>query len=366
LARTADKRVTLHFLTARVLFYVLEFLDPISALALSTTARSFFLLVERFWEGKSTMWHNIAWRIADTPAVVSVEGMELKKLANNITNTRKAAPWDRFNELPPELVETILSHLDNKSLASFGQTNRQNRLWVVRFNRGAANQVWDAFGFNPREFFRMLEDTESVVAGPVALSLVLRLPLYHDAMHMIIYAPQNQGGAIVERIIGMSDYKVQKSDDVAETDEDVGERNEPYGDDDDDDEPGDIRLWNSKKYKIDIYVSQSSSAMQPLFSTHNTSRMSFVSAYGFICPYPALTLRKRAILNAKPGVPISISLNSEDGWSIKKTLYGWKGYRGHICGEHSSCSLTMRNIHDQFVMFMEFAAEDGVSIFSIF
>jgi hypothetical protein len=73
LPRTADKRVTLHFLTARVLFYVLDFLDPISALALSTTERSFFLLVGRYWEGRSTMWYNIAWRIADTPAVISVE-----------------------------------------------------------------------------------------------------------------------------------------------------------------------------------------------------------------------------------------------------------------------------------------------------
>jgi hypothetical protein len=258
---------------------------------------------------------------------------------DTFTNRISVRQIDGFPKISPEIRLRILQDLDVRTLARFARTSRAHRYVIADMNRMVAHKAIKVFGFDPVKFLDMLKETDSVVAGAVALSTVLRVPLNPDAMDICV--PQKQAEKLIAMLRAISQYDGAVPEDYQNT-------------------TSAITLWNPENRQITVHITKSPSAIHPLFVAQNTFEMCFISAYGIACAYPALTLDKRGLknVNAKhePGTSEWVK-----GWTAETTLAGWEEFNNHICGQDGSCPLTVRNIHDKFVMFMEFPTRDDHS-----
>ncbi|KAI5999554.1 hypothetical protein EDD15DRAFT_2146855, partial [Pisolithus albus] len=58
-----------------------------------------------------------------------------------------------------------------------------------------------------------------------------------------------------------------------------------------------IRTLRRHTTQIDVIVSNSTTAISPIFEFHSTILMNFVTAHSVFCAYPHLTLRELSIIN---------------------------------------------------------------------
>jgi hypothetical protein len=112
-----------------------------------------------------------------------------------------------------------------------------------------------------------------------------------------------------------------------------------------------------KPGSINVVVSNTSSAIQPIFDFHSTIVMNFINPFGIACAYPRLTFDHRGLMN--PGIQSPDKLNKcyqkyrDRGFSIVSSLRKWKGFKGHECGVDPSCGQTRRSIRDGHVLFAD-------------
>lgn len=239
----------------------------------------------------------------------------------------------------------ILEFLDNKSLIMLSKTCCTQRLNVAHHVKGVAYRVIGTFGIDARSFRRVMRTTNSVISGSAAL-LMLSPGAFvpHD---LDLYVPRDKAERTIALIEEISDYRLIL---IKPTKGEYNIKNIHR-----------VFYLHSRKYnrQINIIVSQTNNALNPIFSFDGTHPMNFMSAHGITCAYPSLTLNNCSLLNWEGLLPADSMVWWREKWlargyMIRRTLRWWAEYNEHSCRIDGSCPLTVRSIYDAHTMFLDF------------
>ncbi|KAK7035712.1 hypothetical protein R3P38DRAFT_3183528 [Favolaschia claudopus] len=202
-------------------------------------------------------------------------------------------------------------------------------------------------GLEPDVTLRLLRKTESIISGSTTIPVLINLSFSPNDLDL--YALIRHEGTILLELrtkLGFTVFR-RTNDDYA---------------------PGSgiVRIhWLRKgQHIINLLIVTGDNAAEAIFRFHSTIVMNFISGYGVLCAYPALTLRKKSIANH--GVMADqlsrdrgrgcFEKYEERGISTKDHLREHALWSHHVCGSDKSCPSTFRTLHDDGSLFVAFEA----------
>ena len=254
-------------------------------------------------------------------------------------------------EFPLEIIIRICTFLPVDSLVAYGNTSGVNRIIVQDHIRRVVITELSIFVKSPKVLLQNLANTQSIVSGSVALAAVIPFKLRNwRPIDLDIYT-------IDEHVSKWFDYIVSEGYRPA-----VGARarRNNYG-------HCGIRevvsFTNSMGIKIDIVITDHTSALTPIFNFYGSHVINAITGHGVYCAYPTHTLHGRAMLNAATCPPNIAALP----FVIQKCMvkYFKRGYHfatnaviaidsPHFCTVSKSCPHTVRDSVDNGALRLAF------------
>lgn len=243
----------------------------------------------------------------------------------------------------------MLYYLDPISLHSFSATNRFHRRLFLHHNVSSIHSLLRYFVLDPSALLSLLHSTNSIISGSTAT--LAFLPHSFTPNDLDIYVPAKFLDTFVSSLRVKFGYK--KSRPVAAV---TGHIEKDYS------SLARIEriLWFKRGEKtINVMAVNGHNAVVPVFSFHSTIVMNFISAYGFYCAYPSLTLSSRSIINTKGTLPRpakrAIKKYKERGIKSAYSLSTWRRFNQHNCMKSSICPQSIRSLYDNGGLFRSFS-----------
>ncbi|KAF6744189.1 hypothetical protein DFP72DRAFT_785582, partial [Ephemerocybe angulata] len=182
-------------------------------------------------------------------------------------------------QLPTELKLSIFHRLPLRDVVHFSYVSLQFRLFALHCLRRRLSDILTAYNLDIYSVFLSLDRCNTVVAGSTALEIVCPSSITPNNLDFL--CPVTESNLFIS-YLRHNDYCVM----VDPT----------FGPPSIDEDPGQnaistvvTLLHPTAQTTIHVIVSSSSSALAPLFLSHSTFAMNFISASGFYCCYPQLT-----------------------------------------------------------------------------
>lgn len=263
-------------------------------------------------------------------------------------NRRRREPTqvhsDQFLRIVGTAEEDIMDGLDLLQLATIAKTDPATATAVAETVERSVERVIRLFDIEPSEMLRLLHATSGVLSGSAVILALM--PWTFEPGDLDMYVPKSQADYALSVVKDMFDFRQSKA---------IG----PYLQ-----IPSvDRIIWLEKGHiKLNLIVSSSESAIEPIFHFHSTLVMNFISSLGIFCAYPDLTFKRRGLINVgKPGhrgadsaTKICIQKYRQRDFHLSATINTWADIRGHVCTKDSSCPHTIRTIYDSGSLFYAF------------
>ncbi|KAF8055151.1 hypothetical protein FPV67DRAFT_1436661 [Lyophyllum atratum] len=199
----------------------------------------------------------------------------------------------------------------------------------------------------PRTFIRVLDDYNAVIAGWVALLILL--PGSYDPIDLEIYVPYLRHTLLIQVLCAEYGFIItarqQRTELAYPTRTSIARS---------------FTMCNpALGSTLQIFVSDSLTAIEPVFESSSTLVMNFISSSGVYCAYPTLTLSKRGLPNRDHREEASVFANwktdyVQQGIDFQERLSDWSTYDEHRCTSSGCCPLTIRSLHDSNGLFFQF------------
>ncbi|KAF6759526.1 hypothetical protein DFP72DRAFT_1063885 [Ephemerocybe angulata] len=192
-----------------------------------------------------------------------------------------------WEHLPAELKLSIFFRLPLRDVINFSYVSLHSRLFALHSLRQRLSELLLPYHLNVYSVFLALDRCNTVVAGSTALELVCPSSITPNNIDFL--CPITEANLFISYLIH-NDYRVLE---------------DPFfGPPSIDDDPGQnavrdvvILYHPTTNATIHAIISVSSSALAPLFQSHSTFVMNFISASGFYSCYPELTAEKEGFRN---------------------------------------------------------------------
>lgn len=234
--------------------------------------------------------------------------------------------------------------LDLLQLMTVAKTNPAYASVVADHADHLVERIIRLFDIEPSEMLRLLHATSGVISGSAVILALI--PWTFEPGDLDLYVPKSQADYALRVIQDMFDFRQSKS---------LG----PYLQG-----PSiDRIIWLEKgPIKLNLIVSSSDSAIEPIFHFHSTLVMNFISSLGIFCAYPDLTFKRRGVVNmgrreyrvADLATIDCIRKYQQRDFFLSPTINLWTDTAGHACTRDPSCPHTIRSIYDSGSLFYAF------------
>ncbi|KIO12018.1 hypothetical protein M404DRAFT_125896, partial [Pisolithus tinctorius Marx 270] len=183
-----------------------------------------------------------------------------------------------------DVTEEILRHCNASDLFTYACTSTSSATLVKEYLTARLLTVYGKFFQSPRNVPHILASCDAVISGSTALSILLpEMSTTWTAGDLDIYVPK-RSFAHLSILLQKEGYHILRERTQNEN---------TYT-------PSSILTvitFDNNTRLIDVVVSNSYTALSPIFQFHNTCVMNFISAYGIFCAYPNLTLHALSMVN---------------------------------------------------------------------
>lgn len=247
----------------------------------------------------------------------------------------------------------IASELDVPSLICLGATSRDHYIRVHNYLYKRSRDQVRPYVTNPENLFAVLGWTKAIISGSTALCFMMK-PSMHSNWSpgdLDIYCSR-QGSASLISYFRFEGYTITRrwSDELYPSVEGIADV---------------ISITNRNK-KIDIVITNATSAFYCIMRFHVTAVMNFLSADGFFSAYPTLTSRNLALASALSYYPQTDPTPIHTSCYAKYELRGYfvahsiKDFEcnypminySHRCRSSPTCPHTVRSMFDRGCLFI--------------
>ncbi|KAG1856864.1 hypothetical protein C8R48DRAFT_775805 [Suillus tomentosus] len=258
-----------------------------------------------------------------------------------------------IKKFPPELSLMVMDNLPLHVLCTLASCDKATLRRVKMYVTGRRNILLAKFFANPAKFLELQRTFKIVIGNSAALNLVLATndPTAVISDNLDVYTSSHGCGPLVnflaaEGLIASPWIESHRSSAIARKMS---------------------LLLPAKGLVINITEARQGSLM-PLFKSHSTLAMNFVSHAGVFSAYPVMTAEHRALLNPlmwhKKICPLACLLAlakyTARGFDIQST--GYSQWTTHLCHLSTQCPLCLRSTTDRACMrfsFDEFPDRSG-------
>ncbi|KAF5340556.1 hypothetical protein D9611_007440 [Ephemerocybe angulata] len=190
--------------------------------------------------------------------------------------------WAR---LPNELKDLIFGYLSLSDIISFANVSLPFRFFAIKFMRHRLTQLIEPYRLPLYTLLLVLDRTNSVISGSLALELVH--PTGLNPNNLDIFCPNQEADDLCGFLTTKGYFQVPDDPVLPLIIDDVQGHNS-------------IEAVRTLRHldtdaTIHIVVSTSSSALAPVFASHSTFVMNFISAAGIYSCYPSLTEQNKGM-----------------------------------------------------------------------
>ncbi|KAF5331246.1 hypothetical protein D9611_013148 [Ephemerocybe angulata] len=193
----------------------------------------------------------------------------------------------RWVKLPIELKELIFSFLSLSDIISFCDVSLPFRLFALEYLRLRLTQLTEQYDLSLYTLMLILDRSNTVISGSVALELVHPTGLRPN--NLDFFCPNQEADGVCSFLLSKN-YNIVVDPPVLPLIID--------------DVPGHNCIdavttlrHGTKQSTIHVIVSSSSSPLAPIFASHSTFVMNFISASGIYSCYPGLTEQNTGMRN---------------------------------------------------------------------
>lgn len=225
-----------------------------------------------------------------------------------------------------------------RDLAALWQTHTILRQEVRQHLSRIITVLFCSLGFDVSHILNALEDIGGIVFGSVVLSLLNGCHFKPRSLDVIV--PIDCANKFIENVTKSYSLNIDPQVPVSMLSlPDV--RN--------------VIVLSGAQKPLNIVITRSKNVFKPLFASHSSAAMNYLTKKEIYCAYPDLTFRYRNVLNST--TVRSLTWNAKKfasclakyekwGYTCYATLVNWSDFNHHICGVETSCPKTPRWIRD--------------------
>jgi hypothetical protein len=242
-----------------------------------------------------------------------------------------------LDRLPPELLTLVVYDLNIAEILDYGRTCSIIHEFVRDHIQCTVRQIFLRHNIHPGVFFELLTRTHSVVSGSTVLLALL--PWTFEPGDIDIYVPCSQANSVLRTLHRRFGFRLGT---VSVNYLDMAGVRCVYA------------LFKGP-VKINVVISHTECATDPIFFFHSTAVMNFIDAFGIYCAYPCLTLQHKSLMNSRTNDRSGLSAAAVEecvhkyearGFQFSGDLSDWVEFTHHVCEVDPYCPLTVRRLHD--------------------
>ena len=239
-----------------------------------------------------------------------------------------------------ELLHEVLRHCSMRKLVGLAATSKFNQTVVRDYIYLHRKMLAERFFDNAESFYEILSDCHAVISGSAALHLLLPAADTNWTLSDIdIYVPRRKYRKL-ETWISQKGFCIFYVGDWDAS---------PYSYSE-----VDSRLtFANGRHAINVIASKMEAAFAPIFQSHSTVAMNFVSADQIFCAYPQLTLSYLSMVNPAPiycDMPGVVDVDAMRKYEARGfTHLPWSAYEG----EALETPYRTRSLTDKSSMFVD-------------
>lgn len=249
--------------------------------------------------------------------------------------------------MPAEGVhDRILQMLDDGAMGGVAQLNPTNQVLIGERYYSRLIRILAPFEVDGDTLLQLLHKHRAIISGSVALLLVH--PRIFEAGDIDIYVPTHYAILFLMDLLRCFpsykfDYADRRKQNSYVYNESLNIRSVH-------------RLFNDSTSKsINLIVVHGDNPIESIFYFDATHMMNFITAFGFGCAYPQLTLDSQAI-RLRDDHPRHEWLvkQADRGFQLASSLQDMVPPVAHSCSIHPSCPLTSRHLRDSHMFYGSF------------
>ncbi|KAH9920731.1 hypothetical protein B0H21DRAFT_827262 [Amylocystis lapponica] len=256
-----------------------------------------------------------------------------------------------LNGLSLDIREHILDMLDFPDLMLLRAAGHQGDFVFTCHVNNRYNALLGPFVLDAVSFRAMLDDTESLVSGSVALAFFMR----HDEwcpLDLDIFVPYDVYPCVLTYLITVEQYSIVGSSQTTYDFTEAIARS--------------TRLCNNNNAFIDVLQCTTTCAIAAIPSLWSSHLMNFLAADSFACAYPTLTFQRRGVLHPErlidyryvtPDIVRAMGVYNARGFDFRLNDISWR--RQHDidadCERSPTCPSSIRFFGDPYGILGSFA-----------
>lgn len=249
----------------------------------------------------------------------------------------------------------IIDNMDNGALHLFAGTCQAYHNVIVELYKRRIAHMLATFTIHPLSFFAMLETTDAMISGSAALAVMF--PGAFKPGDLDLYVPHDNARIVSAHLkthCGYQEAEDPKAHYTSSSYTGVVVTK--------------VTLFTKGDCSVHVVSILGDNAAIAIFDFHSTIVMNFVSSHGLYCAYPALTFKRRGLINVEGAMDstqrVCIDKYVDRGFDLQRRLSAWEidPEIKHVCGSSTKCPRTLRTMHDSggsFMSFTPFGTSDG-------
>lgn len=306
-----------------------------------------------------------------------------------------------MHDISPEILEVICVNCSLPSVLMIGATSSVHRTVTQGHIIRRSRSVVRPYVSQPDRLFILLDWTESIISGSIALKFMLGTGMSWVPSDLDIYTPNERSRDVMRSFLRLEGFSLPAPPGIAaDPIGPLGQDADSQGDDgngDDDEEVqtdpagihyggqeikgiADVTRMSKGSLSVDLILSAGPTALLPVLHFHSTVVMNYLSGRGFFSAYPVITDRSMSLINPlsfypraaiPPKVHVCLAKYARRGFSIFSSPSQWEvhpdpfasdvinnTYSPHACGVSGACPHTTRSTTDKHGLFVALPMRD--------